>query len=198
MMRDQKTLKDALRNVLENEVWVGSQHMTDYCVKQANYIVPLNNDEFMVIDRPSIDTTFCFGYGQNGVSTNDEYKRAAGMENYARTNENYFLDENLRGISQTIEDLKNDENDVYKYLAYNGQKSESKLKSITVTKRWNGPEYQPEKWDYLKDLEKITDEERAEIIKGYELVRENFRKRLLTYLKKYGTTKLRTWTYLVD
>lgn len=36
------------------------------------------------------------------------------------------------------------------------------------------------------------------LIKGYEVVKEQFIKRLNTYLKRYGLTKLNVWTYLSD
>jgi hypothetical protein len=44
----------------------------------------------------------------------------------------------------------------------------------------------------------MTSEQRAEIIKALEWSRGEFEKRLNTYLKRYGTSKIHTWTYWAD
>ena len=36
-------------------------------------------DCFLGFEKPSIQTRFCFGYGQNGISTEEDYKRARGQ-----------------------------------------------------------------------------------------------------------------------
>jgi hypothetical protein len=45
---------------------------------------------------------------------------------------------------------------------------------------------------------KCTDDEKAIILKGLKFGRELFEKRLDAYLKRYGTSKLHTWTYWAD
>ena len=47
-------------------------------------------------------------------------------------------------------------------------------------------------------LRELTKTEIKEILDVYKKQKENFTKRLNTYLKKYGLSKLHTWTYLVD
>ena len=44
----------------------------------------------------------------------------------------------------------------------------------------------------------LTPEEIERVKAGYQEVRQQFVKRLNTYLKKYGLSKLHTWTYLSD
>ena len=188
-MKDQKQLKDEFKTILEKEVWPKSPKMVDYCVKKAAYIVELDNGDFMEIDKPSIETDFCFGYGMYGVSTDEDYKGAESMRNYAKTNENYFLQENLKGIDGMIKQLEGDDLTAYKRLHYYGQKEGSKLKSINFCRYWESPE---------NGWERLTDAEKKAIVEGCKIVRAQFEKRLHTYLKKYGTSKLHTWTYLVD
>lgn len=48
-----------------------------------------------------------------------------------------------------------------------------------------------------EDVE-ATEEQRAELIKAYEWAKAQFEKRLNTYLKKYGTSKMRCGTYWRD
>ena len=47
-------------------------------------------------------------------------------------------------------------------------------------------------------IREATKEDLLLIIEVYKQQIENFKKRLNTYLKRYGLSKLRTWTYLVD
>ena len=47
-------------------------------------------------------------------------------------------------------------------------------------------------------LRELTKAEIKEILEVYKKQKENFTKRLNTYLKKYGLSKLHTWTYLID
>jgi hypothetical protein len=44
----------------------------------------------------------------------------------------------------------------------------------------------------------MCDEDRLAILEGLKREREKFDKRLQTYLKRYGTSKIRTWTYWAD
>jgi hypothetical protein len=43
-----------------------------------------------------------------------------------------------------------------------------------------------------------TDEEKQLILKGLRFGRDLFERRLDSYLKRYGTSKLHTWTYWAD
>lgn len=46
--------------------------------------------------------------------------------------------------------------------------------------------------------EVISEKDRAGLVDAYKKVLADFEKRLQTYLKRYGLTKLNTWTYLSD
>ena len=49
-----------------------------------------------------------------------------------------------------------------------------------------------------EEKRRLTKDERDEVAGALEYVRANFQKRLETYLKKYGVSKLHTWTYWAD
>ena len=46
--------------------------------------------------------------------------------------------------------------------------------------------------DYIRLM---TEEERQTVLSAYKQIREDFEKRLNTYLKRYGLSKIDTWTY---
>ena len=139
------------------------------------------------------------------------------MADYARENQNYFLEENLRGFNYKIDILKayickltNYDQWVDQYLR-SGTKYELTNYAISAYKH-------DSKFDYFKIssihiynadsiYNKIDNENETvitniddlkNILSVYEHEKAKFEKRLNTYLKKYGLSKLKTWSYLVD
>ena len=110
--------KQKLMDILTNEVWQKSPKMVDYCMKKTAYIIPLDNEDIATIDKPDIETSFCFGYGYCGVSDEEDYQDAAKMASHARTNQDYFINENLKGINELLEALRSNDNKVYKFIHY--------------------------------------------------------------------------------
>ena len=53
-------------------------------------------------------------------------------------------------------------------------------------------------WNIPDKARNLTSEEKELIINGLEYGLKLFRKRLDTYLKRYGLSKLHTWTYWAD
>jgi hypothetical protein len=190
-MKDQKTLKDIYRADMTS-YWRKSngepdQKMIDYCTKKAAYIVELDNDNYYVIDKPSIEKDFCFGYGYCGVSTEEEYQGAARMAEHARTSTDYFMEQNLEPLNRWIEDLKR--YSVYKRPHYIGQSESCKEIGLDFIDYYQAAP---------KNGEELTAEEIARIIEGYQEVKKAFIKRLNTYLKRYGLTKVNSWSFLSD
>lgn len=191
---DQKTLKANYKKDMEG-YWIKRNgeidtKMVDYCTKNAAYIVELNNGDYYVIDKPSIEKDFCYGYGYCGVSTEEDYQGAAKMAAHARTNTDYFIEKNMEPLNRWIKDLKDlGSYTVYKRTNYIRQQENCKLKAIQFSHTWDFSE---------KDGEALTPEEIAAVIAGYEEVKKAFMKRLNTYLKRYGLSKVHSWTYLSD
>ena len=89
-----------------------------------------------------------------------------------------------------IEDLINTHSyKAYKSVNYYNQPKDSKLKSVRFVKWFEVAE---------PDWQELTENEVTALIKGYEIVKENFIKRLNTYLKKYGLSKVNSWSYWQD
>lgn len=178
--------------------WENDAGMMKHLKTTTAAVVELENGDLIPIDKPRIETRFCFGYGLYGRSTEEEYNDAEKMRQHAETSRDYFIKENLKGIEETIKELKDDSFEVYTALAYIGQAEGTKTKSYHITRLCNNPEYNPAWWANYKELAKMTTADRGRLIKAYEEVKQDFIKRLNTYLKRYGLSKVDTWTYLVD
>lgn len=178
--------------------WKNDAGMMKHLKTTIAAVVELENGDLIPIDKPRIETRFCFGYGLYGRSTEEEYNDAENMRQHAETSRDYFIKENLKGIEETIKELNDDSFEVYTALAYIGQAEGTKTKSYHITRLCNNPEYNPAWWANYKELAKMTTADRERLIKAYEEVKQDFIKRLNTYLKRYGLSKVYTWTYLVD
>lgn len=195
-MRTQSELKELYRQEM-TEYWK-SQRMIEYCMKKVAYIVELNDGNYYTIDKPSIETRFCFGHGYCGVTTQEDERQAFDMAEYASTNADYFMKKNLEGIERQIEQLQDTSLYGYTFTGYSAMNPDAHYRSYNIVELYDNPEYAPYKWNALKNLNVLTDSERQAIIEGLEEVKKAFVKRLNTYLKRYGMSKVRTWTYLVD
>lgn len=195
----QKELKAIYTEELK-KAWE-SERMVKYCAGEVGYIVE-HNGRLYGIDKPRIETSFCFGYGYCGITDPDEERNAEKLAHKAQTSKDYFIDENLRDINNRIKILKSIREDtslkwcegshpVYMLVTgekYNGQTDDCRLSYFSTLNAFDFPEE-----NLCWDVELID-----KIIAGYEQVKADFIKRLNTYLKRYGLTKVNSWTYLSD
>lgn len=194
---EQKILLDKYIKTLEQEqIWT-DKSMLDYERKVTARIVELSNGNLLQIEKPRIKTDFCFGYSLSRYDT-ESYDNAQEMTQYASENQDYFINENLREFDRIADRLTAEKN--YKpYLAnhYTGSNQEdSKIKSINYITDYD---YQFE----MREEEKarytpLMGEDLQKVIQAYKIERENFVKRLNTYLKKYGLSKINCWSYWRD
>jgi len=188
-MKSQKELKEMHREILEREVWKDAR-MVKYCVDKTAYIVELDNGDILPIEKPKMETRFCFGYSDSRCDTED-YDRANEAADHASKSQTYFKQQNLKDINRTIESLAGKKPSRYVFCLsapYTGQPKDSQLKDLRQVDpyRCNTPP------------EKITTENLARIIDGCKIVRQDFAKRIDAYLKRYGMSKVHTWSYWRD
>lgn len=167
-------------------------NMREYFEKKTAEVVELSNGDLIAIDKPDIETHFCFGYGCFG----DTYEGAAESAAHARTSGDYFMSENLKKVDRVIDDLKDDSMLAYTIRAYINAPKDTKIKDVHTAEEW-------QKWDVEhrnanNDLIWLSAEDRERITAAYMRLRERFEKRLKAYLKRYGTSKLHVWTYWQD
>lgn len=170
-----------------------------YETKSIGYLVEWDEKIFK-IEKPSIQTKFCFGYGMYGQSTESDEDEAYNMASIARKQESYFIKSNLENINNEIKILKeilNNMENIDRFANYppimlevNSNYNSNILYYYNVIKTF----------DRKKDDSSIVTDKKLliNLIKGYEEVKKAFTKRLLTYLKKYGLSKIDVWTYLRD
>ena len=179
-----KTKKDELKQKYINEVisTVFKENMRKYFNNTISQIVELKNGSLVCFDKPKIETRFCFGY--NELDHEDYENTQNACSNFT---ESGFLNENLKELYHNLKLLKNE--NIYiirQYPSYN-----------TLCKDWINEKTLN---DYYSNVESIKlDEDDIKIlIEAQKEEIEKFKKRLNVYLKKYGTSKLRTWTYSVN
>ena len=187
----QKELKTEYERILASEVWKGSPDMVSFCVKKAGHIVELIDGSIVVIEKPSIQKNFCFGYRDSRYDT-EEFDEANKMAAHASSSTDYFLSENLSEIDKIIAHLEGTERNSWEYhicIPYYGQSETSKLKKLQAF-YWHD--------EHGQKYPKLEGENRARVLEGYKAVRASFEKRLHAYLKRYGMSKVNTWSYWVD
>ena len=204
-----KAEKEMLRTEFA-KVWK-DQKMIDYCTNKVAEYVILPNGNIVTVDKRSIEKNFCFG--ESGY----DYDDAQAMAAHARKSEAYFKKENMKFFEEIINGLSEcvNMNNDGKYVltiaerAYSSQTKDCKLVSL----RWY-------KFTEIIDalggscvLEELpgtevtiygvpyriaTKEEVYQIYEMYKRATKNHEKRVDTYLKKYGTSKVHSWTYWRD
>lgn len=184
-------LKERYLAYLAAETWRNDERMIDYERKKISQVVELDNGELVAIDKPKIETRFCFGYSHY----DDSEERAEEMANYASTKPDYFINENLREFDRKPERLRNRPEEVYTQNHYCDAPTNSKVKTISFLTDWEIDEYYP---DRKREFRKLSPAEIEKLLTAYAEERAIFEKRLHAYLKRYGTEKLNCWTYWRD
>lgn len=163
------------------EEWAKVQQDPDYIMKAYESAVKLA-DGVVLFNHPKIKTEFCF---RDEGPDYEFYKELGSDENLLR---DYFIRENMdqSGIAEP------DENTDMYIVKYAGEYRPGRV----YVQFCNCPEYLNLR---REDTIRIaTDTERSLYMAELARVRKAFRKRLDTYLKRYGTKKLHTWSYWAD
>lgn len=143
------------------------------------------HDAYYLIEKPSIENRFCF----HDEGPQYEFYKELMADN--KKLEAYFKSENLARFDNKIELLeKGEDNDPTRKEVYWRSEDCGKAKHIYLDFGWRH-------WNDGDNTE-CTEEEKQLILKGLKWARDQFEKRLDAYLKRYGTSKLHTWTYWAD
>ena len=147
----------------------------DYYKKHSVGAVKLN-DGYYVMSKESIETKLCF------ADEGPDYDFYRELMRDEKKLERYFVSKNLSGIDRQIELLEGVE-----LLMIHGPYRDGRMS------------FGRKDYGYgSKDSVDMTKEQRTELAKAYRWKRAEFEKRLQTYLKRYGISKLHTWTYWRD
>lgn len=187
---DDKALLPEFRQEMA-KAWSG--HMLDYNCKQFSYAVRLSNGGILSFEKQSIENRFC--WADEGPSL-DAYNRVTSSEERLKQ---YFLRENLAEFDKDIEKLQSLSHDGKTlYLQRKIYSGETSPMNLWLWNFWAEWDVQENPWRYPGDHVKMTETDRKVILAGVKHEREKFEKRLHAYLKRYGTSKIKTWTYWAD
>ena len=154
-------------------------------------IICISKDTYTIIPKPYMEKSFCFGYSCTGQGqTFDE-----AQEQYKSFNGDKFKAENLKSFDKDFPLLKEGESLYFRILQRSRlseyYKQEANIFNEEYFKRFGGSEYV-----------KMEKEVAEPFIKAYNdaitKLRGKYEKQLDTYLKKYGISKLKIWTYCCD
>ena len=163
------------------EEWAKGQRDPEDILKWYDSAVKLA-DGVVLFERPKIETKFCF---RDEGPDYEFYKELGSDKNLLQ---DYFIRENMdqNGIAEP------DENTNMYIVKYHGENRPGRV----YVKFCNGPEYL--NLGREDTIRIATDTERSLYLAELARVRKAFRKRLDTYLKRYGVSKLHTWSYWAD
>jgi hypothetical protein len=174
--------------------------MLDYYKSKFSSAIRLSNGGILAFEKPRIKTSFCFGYH---TGDSEGYKNANEMADYASKNEEYFLSKNLEDFDNDIECIETGKRDGFQtvHLCIHREAYGDTVLNVWTYNvfDWFSFEKNKEYGDtYGAEYQEVNDTDKAAILDGLKHERAKFEKRLKTYLKRYGTSKLRTWSYWAD
>lgn len=203
---EQKKLRNELREIFISEnVWNGTVRMVDYCVKSPARLVKLSDGGILGIEKPKIETRFCYGENDRGQGGDGPGTMAFAQKQvaYAFTKEG-FMSNNLgafdrmmvgnvgrKALSQEV--LLDGDNKMTKAVFVSSTyKTGSRICSLEYRNGWYDRFARP---DGSRDL---TESEIKDIRHAYMVVREDFKRRLRNWWKRNGANGIKAWTYWTE
>lgn len=167
-------------------------HWRAFYEKKYLCVLPCGDGVF-VFDKPSVQTTFCFGAGYNGMSTDEDWDDAFAQQSEIHKYENW-----LKANTENIED------DILGITAPNDERRSWRNKGTKPFVCADGRElyllwrHSELDTNMPEDARPATPEERRVLLAGFQMQLADITRRCKAYWKRYGSSKLNTWTYLRD
>ena len=183
--------KEMLREEF-TKVWGNDSKMVDWCVKKTSAYMEIDG-HIITLDKPNIQTRFCFGYGVQGGY---DYDEAQQVRDSLSQSERYFIDYNLShsDAGELMESIEDHFWTEYWFdpSHYTTQSDDCRISAIRLHHRHD------HEWCERQGWRLLTDDELHEYYQMCFEEQMKFCKRLKTYLKRYGLSKCDYWTYWVD
>lgn len=155
------------------------EQMVDYCMKKIALCLKTEDGYFYILEKKKLNTEFFVSEGSNR-----DIDEALTICKEIKTKEDFFIQENLRNINFLINEIKNNKNNLFFAAMYKN----SKIVTITTTK-----------YDVLNnENRKLTTDEEIEVLKICEKFKEMQTKKINSYLKRFGLSKIKVNTYWGD
>lgn len=169
--------------LMANRFDKGDEKWVKYYEKKTLCVKTLPNGDVMAFDKPSVETRFCYSFDE--VADCYGHSDTIGDSNRAcesvRSDYDVFLAENIRWLKRDLEFLEEGYRTVYL----------NRLDGVENVVRYSG---------YRNGMDgQIASSEDIEVIKsGIQEQIDYLTKRCAAYWKRYGGSKLHTWTYSVN
>lgn len=175
------------------KVWGTDERMIDYCIRTTQSLIKLSTGQLFATTLPEIEKEFCFGYSSCGQGPSFE-ECQQNHDDFLKHKEEYFYKKNLRSFDSYIDQLSTDH--YRKPYLISEYHSDAKANIAVVS--WIG-DFDFDCGHIRRDeCTPLSDTDKEAIKSVYLSDKKAMMKRLETYLKKYGTSKLRSWTYWID
>ena len=202
-----QTEKDLLRTEYA-KIWGKDPKMVDYCVSNTATIAILPDGGIVDFDKQKIETRFCFG--ESGY----DYNEAVADAQHARTSTSYLYYENMKRFNEMVADAEKALNTTDRFAIILDEcyikQGDCKLRGYRTI-----PTYEvcdlyggsvrladvygqriPDNYRYKGHF--ATREELQLIIDALKQARADHEKKVNAYIKRYGTSKVVSWTYWRD
>ena len=166
----------------------------------------LTGGELVEIEKCHLETRFCFGYGYNGADFDNESPAAHRAATNARDSFPFFLSENLEGVKRDLKWLYTRKRElnyfgVRKYLVVVTTENQIFVQDIDEWSCYYGYRSEAEikaRCGENTIIRELNEQDINILIAAYKVRLADIAKRCKTYWKRYGGSKLQTWTYLRD
>lgn len=199
-MNTKEKYREALANAKETPDWI------EWHMKRCAEVVELPGVGLLPIEKQGIEKDFCFGYSDSRYNTED-FDRANNMAHHARTSEDYFISENMKSYKQTLDNLRPASDWSRDYMPV--LRGEGEVKELGFIRPWEALEAVGGS-GYMEEMPGKTlrvrfstcyilkDAEIEAIREGYEKAMKSHEKKVKSYLKRYGLSKVNAWSYWRD
>lgn len=196
-------------------IW-DSEKMIDFCTAKVAVLAELPGGDFIPIEKESIEKDFCFG--ESGYDADE----ASHMAHVARTSESYFKRENMKKHDGMIRDI----DEQYYTIHADDPRLPNFVLLISDRPYISSPEDGRLRHTHFERAGNVIDAlggscrvqelpgstveihgnmyrvptlaELCSIKMAWELARKEHEKKVDAYLKRYGTSKVNSWTYWRD
>ena len=177
-----KTKIDELKKEYE-KVWTTEkgicEEMVNYCMNQIALFLKTKDGYFYILEKKKLNTEFYISEGSNR-----SIEEALTICKEIKTKEDFFIEDNLSNINYLINTIKNNKNNLFFAARYKN----SKIVAISTNK-----------YDvFNKENRKLTTDEEIEVLKICEKYKELQTKKINSYLKRFGLSKIKANTYWGD
>lgn len=178
------TIKD-YAVLMANRFDKGSEKWVKYYEKKTLCVKELPNGDVVAFEKPHVETRFCYSYDEVADCRGhlDTMGRASRACDSVKSNYDIFLAENLQYLKRDLDSI----NDGYRpiYLnRLNGMESPNVVSYSGYRNGMNGWVASPEDIAVIKS--------------GLEEQIAYLTKQCATYWKRFGGSKLKTWTYSIN